>query len=920
MAKFDTDGSSALAPNDPYNDMDGADIRPTFHVIDGGKSKNRSANQSSSKIVDFNKAKQQRQNDSTSKDLLRNSENSALSGNEPTFGNNSPWKNNVSGRSAQDNKKPQKGKGGFLKQKKGIAAMATILSLLAGGGVFLGSSHSLLAPAMEALMTEATDTQYASFALRTGRLINFANNHSGSSSNLTKKYTEITPDVQTKTQQGRVATFFDKMATKIYSKLGLSRNIFNDFKQTGNSDTDMDNFRNTMEPEYDSNSSTVRGAYEETREVQETDADGKPQTNPDGSPKTTTETVTVNETELDGRSNSSMDEATQKAAAFVDSTAMRAVSAAANAANIGCNLMRIGATISAVVAANEIYQSINYFMNYMENVSKMKYGEGSNSAINEVLNTLTTPVDATFPNVNNVSGGGANESVTGAPVQANGMQMMLAYAPANSNTNKNFSIERTGNAIANALNMSRDKVLVCAGAQAGAAVVSIATTIGTLGVSAIGQVIFDTLFGVAVSGIASIALSFIVPTIAKVLFTNIFETTTGIPAGELLARGSSAANTRVGRSGSGQSLSSSEVATAYSRVTQEVLAMEAEADRQNRSPFDITSKNTFLGSIAYNLLPITLFSARSSTAIMTNVNTLTRATSNAISSITNSASAASSYSYMANFGDCPNLDSIGAVGDIYCNPVTSTDPTLINMDPNDSKYEQVIMAAMEGCDSEGNCTIDPNKNLAKYITYCDNRDSPFGVVDANILGSLESGNAIIGAIPIVGDIVDIFNSSKAVDNLSWATGEKCVNTASNSDWADFKYYQRYIEDQRIMDWMGVYGEGQSPVLAYETQYEKEHPLDNSPAGYLARISGITKDDAEFVIALAEYYNFLEEYNPESRLAIGEYTTSKTSNEIIAALENEHFSFKDNDTPDASFIAFYTQPVIYNDIRNRSYAV
>lgn len=918
MARHDTDGSSALAPNDPYNDMDGADIRPNFQVIDGGKSNSRNTGRDNSKIVDFNKAKQQRQNGSASKDLLRNSENSALTGNEPTFGENSPWKNNVSGRGA-DNKKPSKGKGGFLKQKKGIAAMAIILSLVAGGGAFLGSSHSLLAPAMESLMTEATDTQHASWTLRTMRLFNY-NNHG--SSNVTKKYGDIPTGAQTKSQQGRVATFFDNMATKIYNKLGLSRNIFNDFKQSGNSDTDMENFRNTMEPEYDSNSSTVRGAHDETREVQETDADGNPQTNPDGSPKTKTETVTVNETELDGRSNGSMDEATQKANNFVNSTAGKVAQVASQVGNAACAVMRVGATISAVVAANEIYQSINYFMNYMENVSKMKYGEGSNSAINEVLNTLTTPVDATFPNVNNVSGGGANESVTGAPVQANGMQMMLAYAPANSNTNKNFSIERTGNAIASALGMSAAAVQTCAGVQAGAAVVSIVTTISTLGVSAIGQVLFNIALSATISVTASIALSFIVPTIAKTLFTNIFETTTGIPAGELLARGSSAANTRVGRSGSGQSLSSSEVATTYSRVSQEVIAMEAEADRQNRSPFDITSKNTFLGSIVYNLLPITLFSAKTSTALITNVNTLTRATSSAISSITNSASAASSNSYMANFGDCPNLDAIGAVGDIYCNPITSTDPTLIDMDPNNDTYINTIKAAMVGddCDSEGNCTIDPKKDLAKYISYCDNRDSPFGIVDANILGNLETGNAVLGAIPLIGDVLDILNSARTAENLKWATGEKCVNTASNSDWGKFKYYQRYIEDQRILDWAGAYGDGQSPVLAYETQYEKEHPLDNSPAGYLARISGITKDDAEFVIALAEYYNFLEEYDSSTRLAIGEYSPTTDSNTVIAKLEAKHPPFESKNNPNLTYVAFYNQPIIYNDTRNRSYAV
>lgn len=910
MARYNTDGSSALAPNDPYNNMGRAETRPNFQVYQGGNTgPAQKGNRDNFKVVDGGKS-------NSSKDLLRSSENSALSKNEPTF--NSPWKNSVSGQKNSNNKNA-KGKIGS-KKKGGIAAMMVIITLLVGGGTFLGSSHSLLAPAMESLMTEATDTQHASWALRTTKLFNYANNHSGtSSSNFTKSYADIPTDAaQVKAKQGRVATFFDKMATKIYNKLGLSRNVFNDYKQTGNADADMDNFRNTMNSEYDNNSSTIRGAYD--KEVQETDENGRPLFNDDGSPKMTTDPV--NETDLDGRSNSNIADANQKAQDFVNSTTSKVANIAGTVGNIGnitCAMMRVGATISAVVATNEIYQSINYFMNYMENISKMKYGEGENSAINEVLNTLTTPVNTTYSNINDFDdegNGGEDIDFSGAPVQANGLQMMLAYAPASIKTTDNFSLERTGNAIANFLNMNAAQVMTCAGVQAGAAVVSIATTIGTLGVSAIGQMVFNFATSLAISATTSVALSFIVPTIAKTLFTNIFETTTGIPAGELLARGASAANTRVGRSGSGQSLASGDVALAYSRITQDVIAMEAEADRQNRSPFDTTSKNTFLGSIVYNLLPITLLSPKSSTSLITNVNTFARATSSAVSSLTNSVSAASDNAYMANFGKCPNLESIGAVGDIYCNPVTVTDPSLIDMDPEDPEYIRVISNELDS-----NFQIKSDGDLAKYVTYCDGRDSPFGTVDTNILGNLEKGNVVLNSIPIIGDVLDLFNSSQAAENLAWASGQKCVNNGSDEWKEKFRYYQRYVEDQRILKWAGAYGDSQSPVMAYEAQYEKEHPLDNSPAGYLARISGITKDDAETVIALAEYYNYIANYDPETRTTTDDYNVATTGNEIVANLKNEHpsYDFSSDKNATSPIIAINNHYILYDDVRNRSYA-
>lgn len=86
MARYDTDGSSALAPNDPYNNMErpnfkvingGKPDRSNFKVIDGGKS-NQSKDQANSQISRNNSS-----NDS--QNLLKNSEAAALSPAEPSF-------------------------------------------------------------------------------------------------------------------------------------------------------------------------------------------------------------------------------------------------------------------------------------------------------------------------------------------------------------------------------------------------------------------------------------------------------------------------------------------------------------------------------------------------------------------------------------------------------------------------------------------------------------------------------------------------------------------------------------------------------------------------------------------------------------------------------------------------------------------
>ena len=183
--------------------------------------------------------------------------------------------------------------------------------------------------------------------------------------------------------------------------------------------------------------------------------------------------------------------------------------------------------------------------------------------------------------------------------------------------------------------------------------------------------------GIGVNVVIGAALSFLVPAVAKALFTNIFEDATGIPAGELLARGAFAANTRIGRTGSAQTPSSEEAIIAYNKLNNEVIAMDAEVDRYNRSPFDITSKNTFLGSIAYK------FGTTSSTKLTGKIKNLMRTTSSSIANLTGNAFADGEKTYIMTFGECPLLESIGARGDMYCNPITTTDMSTLDIEPDD---------------------------------------------------------------------------------------------------------------------------------------------------------------------------------------------------------------------------------------------
>lgn len=902
--------------------------------------------------------------------FLQNSEKSALSSSKPEFHYSGSGKNAAS-------KNP---KINFSGKRKGLATIL-ILGLLIGGGVFLGSSNTLLAPAISSLFTNATNSSYAGYTLRGITLQNYmlrnlnsatsnytwtgtaryrrmsssfrsrlaANNIEieGSGHSTILKWTKIDTDGVSKVidipaddfrnmyltdvdfrndystaKRSRVVTFFDSAAEKFYSNRGITRNTFENYKNTGDTEANTEDFRNTMSKTFDNDSSEINNRGKVQVETDEID--------PETGEKIKIEEVKT-EFVADSSTNNSPIDADTKARSYVANLSQNA----AAVANGACSLLKIGNAISLTVASLETYQSIKYFLNLSENISKMMAGEGDGSAINEVMNLLTTSNQVEVPqfsegvtisgiNVDdpeNTSNGASSsittKTVTGSATQAQGFLNIMTGSRVNSDIS-NYSVERLSSTIARALGMSVGAVQACNAVQAGAAVISIATTIGTLGVSTIIEFAVGTIVNVGIVVAAQAILGFAIPTIAEALFTNAFETKTGVEIGEFFAKGAANANFRNGQSSSGQIPASKEAVLEYNQTQRQVATLDAEVDRKNLSPFDTSSPNTFLGSIMHKILPLTLPSNNIAS-------TITRTVSKSIAGITGTAFAEDmqNSSYMTTFGNdlgsCPNLDEMGYACDIYGNPIPIS--TLIDLDPEDPDYIATIQENTD-CREDGYCTIKDNSNLAKFIIANVNRLSLIGAVDTNILAAItdQKVNPIWGFLPIVGDAYDIYQAAQDQENLGWATGQYVGNTEKNPYRKEAQYFQRYVEDQRILDQIAD-SEIPNPVSVFIEKYETEHPADNSIAGYLSSITGLPKDTTETIVTLAEYYQFLENYDPSTRIAMNEKLyTNQNSTEIIANLEPKsvHIENTSSDTKE-QFIAI-TQHIIYADVRNRSYTV
>ncbi len=105
------------------------------------------------------------------------------------------------------------------------------------------------------------------------------------------------------------------------------------------------------------------------------------------------------------------------------------------------------------------------------------------------------------------------------------------------------------------------------------------------------------------------------------------------------------------------------------RANQEILAEEAEYDRATKSPLDITSRNTFLGSIAYSLIPFA--TSEQSISLTSTVQNIGSLISSSVSSLLPTSQAISEA--QVSRGDCVLSNNIGAVSNVHCNNYYNSD-------------------------------------------------------------------------------------------------------------------------------------------------------------------------------------------------------------------------------------------------------
>ena len=567
--------------------------------------------------------------------------------------------------------------------------------------------------------------------------------------------------------------------------------------------------------------------------------------------------------------------------------AQKFVNAASAGADLACMAVEGFLSIQTLISTYQRLQKLNFVSGFMEAVQKVQAGDGTDSPMNDYSNNLV----ATDPDTGRNAISGMGSLFSGDNIDANNP---AAQAANPENVMKQVSESQDSDIMALFTSVARDgRGLIAAyktcnyvrGTLAIAdAALTIASAIPLIGA---GIQAFSLTFKSVAKAIAVTALQLAVDIIVPIVFDRLGKTLVedvatewvGEALGHILVSGGNSLLSANHQTGGGSPGSAATVA-AFRHEQDRIIAEEADYQRSIRSPFDMSSQYTFLGSIVYSLIPMANSSGVGS--VVKNMGTLVK---NSVTSLLPTASAVAETNMvgLASAGDCPTLESIGIQGDAYCNPIYITDNSTIDIDMYTP--EQIINIEKNwGFVTEENGVLhisdanevrEPvsgnkrNNTLRKYMIYCGQRVSSWGVADANIARSIqekEAPSGFLSKLPLISNIVEVAKAAINIENLPWTTGSACVASADNEYWCELKFHQRFLEDTRVFDTTN--NRTSSPIAEFYDNYYTQNPLDNSFEGVLARYSGMTKDDVIATLDLMEGLTYLAEYHPDTRLAFG----------------------------------------------------
>ena len=353
-----------------------------------------------------------------------------------------------------------------------------------------------------------------------------------------------------------------------------------------------------------------------------------------------------------------------------------------------------------------------------------------------------------------------------------------------------------------------------------------------------------------------------------------------IVGGQRITEGGRVVNNFVNTHSIAAMASDQDTMNAFHRETKEVIARKAEAERATKSPFDISSPYTFLGSIVHSMSSALIRNNASTGGTV--IGTIADLTNSSVKDTMNSVIAdGDDDSYDLTYGDncevAPSAANIKA--DIFCTAQTAISTGYMERGKdewdnaiNQEEYEMFVNTAMDrkttvGVKSVEACERWREKHSIPIISKLSGIFGGYEACSRSGLENLLSQNGITQAS----------DSGSLADLEAVATGAYYTfsNDNANKEKAlELAGYALYDQVSSLLE------NRTSRAAQIRADYYATHPQDNSKVGRLASISGLSKQEVQVALDYADYLAMIARYNPANRFVFGAPVIERPAEPLI----------------------------------------
>ncbi|MBR3270172.1 hypothetical protein IKG07_02910 [Candidatus Saccharibacteria bacterium] len=677
--------------------------------------------------------------------------------------------------------------------------------------------------------------------------------------------------------------YYGEDVENVYKDMGLSRGNFNDFDVTGNYSEDDARFYEILNDALDFGSDVVvGGAYDDRKDnpdgeimIEDLEDKSSPcETGSDGG--TYCRDVSNMETaEMSGQVSENTKEYIIRWEWGINEDTGLPEWKPVYSEN---STKRAAELLNTAVSSSEPYLASNAFIVVEESIQRARVD--GNGPVNHVMNALTRGKEVSYQNVET----GGIETTNRSILETKNFRAVVSDSKYDKEEAQNFG---------------RDRVLKTT-EQADTDIIK-KTTVGTGGKESSNSVVRNgKTGGEAEADIVAKANENV--ELSKANYNS--ENFQSVIGGNRIIEGGSMLSNTINMHVIGAMPSDAGKIAEYHQEVEKVMARKAEAERASKSPFDISSPYTFLGSIVHNISTSVLGNYGSS--LNSVVNSIGATTGKAMAGLTGSAVADSydkEFSTMSGIG-CETVGSAGAIeGDLYCTSHNTVSTEYMANTQEDwdeavseEEYEEFVKLAMDRYSSVGTKDADV---CERYHEIYDN-----GIFDAignffkNMFGTYEVCKIEVD------DYDEILESEKEklayFTGAAYSFGSEAIDAEKNELLSG---YALYTEVKSLLT------EEESETAKIRNAYYATHPKDYSRAGIISRRSGMTKGEAEIALAYADYLNEIANYDPSTR----------RMGAPVISFEKPILEYHSDEVA-LQLYAWYSKQAEYDDLRTRNFVV